>query len=162
MAGFRIGEAVLGLVACLLAAIIAWGTWTAPAIAARSTVGPGVFPALIALGLTAVGIRLLYDARAQDTPAVAIPPIDWPAALTVAGALLGFILLLEPLGWVVAATLLFMAVAHGFGGRAWLLNAVIGLILAAIVYFVFDTALGLSLPIGGLVEPILVSLGLLA
>ncbi|MBP1807370.1 tripartite tricarboxylate transporter TctB family protein [Rubellimicrobium aerolatum] len=162
MTAFRIGELILGLVACALAGVIAWGTWTAPAIAARSVVGPGAFPALVALGLLGVGLRLLYDTWANTSPAVPIPAIDWPAVLTVAGTLLLFVLLLERLGWIVAATLLFMGVARGFGGRAWVANALIGLVLAALVFLVFDTLLGLSLPLGRWIEPLLVALGLIA
>ena len=162
MTGFRVGEAVLGLIAVGLAAFIAWGTWTAPAVAARTVVGPGVFPTLIALGLAAVGARLLHEAWSRSAPAVAIPPVDGPAVLGVAGSLLGFLLLLERLGWIVSAALLFLAVARGFGGRAWRLNGLIGLGLAALVFLVFDTGLGLSLPVGRWVEPVLVALGLLA
>ncbi|EYD76542.1 Tricarboxylate transport protein TctB [Rubellimicrobium mesophilum DSM 19309] len=162
MTGFRVGEAVLGLIAVGLAATIAWGTWTAPAVAARTVVGPGVFPTLIALGLLGVGARLLYEAWSRSAPAVVLPPVDWPAALVVAGSLLGFLLLLERLGWIVSAALLFLAVARGFGGRAWLLNGLIGLGLAALVFLVFDTGLGLSLPVGRWIEPLLAALGLLA
>jgi putative tricarboxylic transport membrane protein len=162
MAGFRIGEAILGLIACVLAAYIAWGIWTAPATAARTVVGPGVFPMLIALGLLGVGVRLLYDARAHSTPDVVIPTIDWPAVLTVAGALLVCILLLERLGWVLTGAILFAGVAKGFGSRAWAINAAIGLVLASVVYVVFDRLLGLSLPLGSWIEPLLVALGLIS
>jgi putative tricarboxylic transport membrane protein len=162
MTGFRLGEAILGLIACGLAAFIAWGTWTAPPIAARTVIGPGVFPSLIALGLLGVGLRLLWDARAHGAPAVEIPPIDWLAVLVVAGALLVFVLLLERLGWVLSAAVLFMGVARGFGSRAWLANAAIGLVLGALVFVVFDTLLGLSLPLGLWIEPLLAALGLIA
>lgn len=161
MSGVRIGEVVLGVIACGLAAFIGWGTLTAPATAARSVVGPGVFPALIALGLLATGLRLLWEARSTST-APDIPVIDWAAVAIVAGALLAFVLLLESLGWIIAGTLMFMAVARGFGSRAWALNGLIGLVLTALTLLLFDTALGLSLPTGTLVEPILIALGLTA
>ena len=161
MSGFRFGEVIMGLIACVLAAYVAWGTWTAPPIAARSVVGPGVFPGLIAAGLLIVGLRLLWEARSPSGPGVEIPAIDWTAVLIVAGALLAFVALLERLGWIVAGTLLFMAVSRGFGGRAWGLNALIGLGLAVLTFLVFDTALGLSLPVGRWIEPGLVGLGLI-
>lgn len=160
MTASRVGGLLLGLIALALAAFIAWGTWTAPAVAARSVVGPGAFPALIATGLLLVGLRLVWDARA-DAAVPAIPPIDWPAVIWAAGSLLLFVPLLERLGWVPAATILFVGVARAFGSRSWGLNALIGLALAALVFGAFDIALGLSLPLGRWVEPTLADLGLI-
>ena len=159
--GIRIGEALLGLVACGLAAFLGWGVATAPAVAARSVVGPGVFPARIALGLLAVGLRLLWEARPASA-APDVPPIDWAPATIVAGSLLAFILLLERLGWIVAGTLMFMAVARGFGSRTVGRDLLIGLALTTLTTLLFDTALGLSLPTGAWVEPILIGLGVMA
>jgi putative tricarboxylic transport membrane protein len=161
MTGFRAGEAILGAVALVLAGTIAWGTWTAPAIAARTVVGPGAFPSLIAAGLLLVGLRLLWEAWSQATPALAIPPLDWPAMLMVAGSLLLAALVLPQLGWVLTAALLFVAVARGFGSRRWALGAAIGLALGGLTFVVFDALLGLSLPVGAWTEAALVGAGLI-
>jgi putative tricarboxylic transport membrane protein len=64
-------------------------------------------------------------------------------------------LLIERIGWVLAAAILFAAVARAFQSRRPLLDAAIGLALAGLAFVVFNWGLGLSLPTGSLIEPLL-------
>jgi putative tricarboxylic transport membrane protein len=73
---------------------------------------------------------------------------DWYAVGWSAGGFLAFALLLEPLGWILAAALLFWCVAHGIGSRRTLFDVSLGLVLSSFVYLAFDVGLGLSLPSG--------------
>ena len=41
-----------------------------------------------------------------------------------------------------------MLVARGFGSRRWLLNALTGVVLAVLIFAVFNYGLGLTLPAG--------------
>jgi putative tricarboxylic transport membrane protein len=61
-------------------------------------------------------------------------------------------LLLERIGFVLAAGLLFALTARGFGSTAPLRDAAIGLALALIAHLGFTYGLGLTLPAGPL-EP---------
>jgi putative tricarboxylic transport membrane protein len=65
------------------------------------------------------------------------------------------LLLLETVGWVLATTLLFVAVARAFGSRRLAVDAAIGVVLASLAFAVFNYGLGLSLPTGTLVESLL-------
>ena len=64
------------------------------------------------------------------------------------GGFLLFSLLLEFLGWVIGAALLFWCVAQGFGAKKPLMSLIVGLTVSSLAYIAFDMALGLSLPSG--------------
>jgi putative tricarboxylic transport membrane protein len=64
------------------------------------------------------------------------------------GALVAYLLLLEPLGYVVATTAFFPPVARLLGSRSPLRDVVIGLGLALILYILFTQFLGVDLPAG--------------
>ena len=72
----------------------------------------------------------------------------WRSLLWVVGSFLAFALLLEVLGWIIAATLLFVGVVRGFASSRWLFNALVGLTLSSVIYIAFDMLLGLPLPSG--------------
>lgn len=94
-------------------------------------------------GSTAVG--------AVDTPLSgddAAPRFSWRSFAWVVGGFLAFALLLEFLGWIIGAALLFWCVARGFGAARPLLTLVVGLTVSSLAYIAFDMALGLSLPSG--------------
>lgn len=73
---------------------------------------------------------------------------DWYAVGWSVGGFLAFALLLNLLGWILAAALLFWCVAHGIGSRRYLFDASLGLVLSSFIYLAFDVGLGLSLPSG--------------
>lgn len=107
--------------------------------------GPAAFP-LVGAGLVALGALSLW----RD-PTVAAP---WPAregARRIGLATVSFLayaLLLAPLGFVVATTLEFAALASLFGGRG-ARSLVAGLAFALALFALFVYALGLPLPLGG-------------
>ncbi|WP_427869305.1 tripartite tricarboxylate transporter TctB family protein [Leucobacter luti] len=74
--------------------------------------------------------------------------LDWRSLAWVVGAFLGFALLLKPLGWIIAAALLFWCVARGFGVGRPVHSLIMGLTVASVAYIAFDMLLGLSLPSG--------------
>jgi len=74
--------------------------------------------------------------------------LDWPSFAWAVGGFLVFSLLLEVLGWVLGAALLFWCVARAFGSRRVLMDVVVALTLSSLAYIAFDMILGLSLPSG--------------
>ena len=73
---------------------------------------------------------------------------DWSAVLWCAGGFLAFALTIELLGWILAAALLFWAVARGFGSRRPLFDISLALLVSSAIYLAFTVGLGLNLPSG--------------
>ncbi|MFB4353905.1 tripartite tricarboxylate transporter TctB family protein [Microbacterium sp. LS_15] len=135
--------------------------------------GPQFFPMLITAGLYLFAVVLVVGAvrelRADDdtaasvsdapvTPASAAAPeepavqrtvrVDVRSLAWVVGSFLVFALVLNILGWIIAAGLLFWCIARGFGSTRWLFSLVVGLTVSSLSYIAFDMALGMSLPSG--------------
>ena len=139
---------ILALGACVLA-----GAWELPAGGGYAQVGPGVVPRIVGAVLLLLGAMLLREAltggfRGVDEEAEVHLPMDWGAFAWVSGGIVAYGLLVERAGFLIASTLLFVAVARGFSSRRWLSNALVGLAVAAFIFAVFNYALGLQLPAG--------------
>lgn len=147
----RIGEALLGGGLSALGALIAIETMLTPS-AGRSVVGPALFPYLISGGLVLIGLSLLREAFAGHIAHETGLELDLRAVALVAAGLAAQFLLIEFLGWIPSAALLFVAVARAFGSRRYLPNAALGLLLAGGTFAVFNYGLDLNLPIGSVGE----------
>ena len=151
---FVVSEFVIGLVLIALAAVI---FFDAQRLAPGSMygVGPGVAPTMIAGGLAVLGLLTLLAAwrpRAAGAEGEAEEGrIDVAAVIVIMGSL-GALIALMTLGggFILACTALFAGTAWAFGRRAPVADAVIGLVLALVVYAVFTRALTLALPEGPL------------
>ncbi|SCW99019.1 MULTISPECIES: tripartite tricarboxylate transporter TctB family protein [unclassified Pseudomonas] len=141
----RIFAAVLLLV-CIGLALMAW-----PYQAAFSyePVGPRAFPLLI-LGL--MGLALLYMLL-RPTPIVHSddePQLDRATLQKIAicvGLLLVFAGTFEPLGFILAGTLIGVPMARLYGGR-WVPSIVVSTLMAIGLYLLFDKVMDVPLPLG--------------
>ena len=150
--------AVAGGVLAIGALILA-GSFYLPTGGGYAQVGPGVVPRVVGAGLVVLGVFLLREAfrggfNGVDEEAEARLPMDWVAFGWVSAGIIGYGLLVERAGFVIASTLLFVLVARGFNSRRWLLNTVTGLVLAIVVFAIFNYGLGLTLP-AGVIAPLL-------
>jgi putative tricarboxylic transport membrane protein len=150
--GLRLGEAALGGGVLALGLSVAVQTATLQVAPSNAAIGPRLFPFLVATGLIVVGVALLREALFGHVAHERGFELDWPAVALVSAGLIAQMLLLEAVGWILATALLFVAVARAFGSRRLLLDAAIGLGLASLAFGVFNWGLGLSLPVGTLVE----------
>lgn len=73
---------------------------------------------------------------------------DWRALLTVLGSLVAFIVLLVPLGWILAGAVLFFGVSYALGARRPVFDASVALVMSSAVQLLFGLALGITLPAG--------------
>lgn len=118
---------------------------TAPAtagVAAPATAGPATTAAPASTADTAVAVDAAAAAPERSVR------VDWRSLAWVVVSFAGFALLLDVLGWIVGAGLLFLGVAKGLGAPGWLRPLVVGLTVAALSYIAFDMVLDLSLPSG--------------
>lgn len=150
----RIGEALLGGGVLAVGLFILVETMRLKVAPTHAVIGPTIFPYIIAGGLIVVGVLVLYQGLFGHIAHEGGFELDWVAVAFVIGGLLMQLLIVEWVGWIPAATVLFVAVARGFGSDRLLLDGAIGLALAAVTFIVFNWALGLSLPIGSLLEAV--------
>lgn len=152
----RVGEAALGCAVLALGLFIAIETALIRVAPSQATVGPRLFPFLIAAGLLIVGALVLREALvggvAHERSGL---ELDWRSVAIVAGGLIVQLLLVEWLGWIPAAALLFTAVAFAFASRRPGRDLLIGLALAALTFLLFSYGLDLGLPLGSALETLL-------
>jgi putative tricarboxylic transport membrane protein len=82
---------------------------------------------------------------AEDAPPEGV---NWVKLGSALAAMIVFTLILEPVGWLISATLLFAAMSLSLGGRKVGTALVVGLGLASIIQIVFSGMLGMTLPAG--------------
>ncbi len=117
-----VGVLVLGML------VIAFG-WELSTGGGYAQVGPGVVPRIVGAVLLVCWARcclreaLTGGFRGVDEEAEVHLPMDWKAFAWVTAGIIVYGLLVERAGFLIASTLLFVAVARGFASRRWLLNA---------------------------------------
>jgi putative tricarboxylic transport membrane protein len=119
-----------------------------------NVMGPRFFPFVVGTLLVATGLWLAVDVlrggRGEpDVDENLDPglPTDWRALAVIAGAFLAHVLLVLPAGWPVAGAVLFGGVAVALGARLRVAVPV-AVVLAALVFVVFEYLLGVPLPVG--------------
>jgi len=149
------GETAMAVALIMLGAMVVWqaGTIRSPLYA---QLGPRVMPYIVGGGLAALGAVLLAAALAgrwRAEPAAPGTP-DLPALGWLAAGLALNVALVKPLGFVLAATLLFALVARSFGSTRWGRNAGIGFVIALLAHLGFEKLLGIHVG-AGILEGIL-------
>lgn len=114
-----------------------------------SAVGPRFAPMAVGVGLLVIGLLLLRQVLTGGWREMAPPPdepMHAPSFLWIAGGLAAQMAIIGIVGFTIASTLLFVAVARGFGSRKPVHDTIIGLVLTAAVFLFFTRVLGLALP----------------
>lgn len=75
-------------------------------------------------------------------------PVDYRTVGIVLAGLVGFILLLQPLGWLLTASALFWLVCYALGSKRPIFDIAVSVIFASAIQLAFSAGLGLSLPPG--------------
>ena len=147
------GQLAVAIGLIVIGGLIFIGAFALPAGGGYAQVGPGVVPRGVGALMIVLGIFLLREAftggfRGVDEEAEVHLPMDWPSFAWVSGGIIAYGLVIEHAGFILSSTILYVAVARGFHSRRWLLNAGTGVVLAAIVFAIFNYGLGLTLPAG--------------
>lgn len=151
------GRAEVGLALLLLALgiflLVATTTIQTPVNA--NTIGPKFFPTVVAGLLIFVSIWLTVDVlrgghgeieAGEDVELGSTS--DWTTLAILSVVFLAHAALIEPLGFPVAATVLFFGVGAALGSRRWARDLVIAVVLAVLVFLLFVRVLGVGLPAG--------------
>lgn len=146
------GELVVAALLLLLGVVLVVGNLTMRVVGEGGVLGPqgfGWFVAALSFGVAGwMTLGALRKSESERAAQAADESTNQVALLTCLGGLIGFTALLDVLGWILAATGLFAAVATGLGGRPVLRNVAIGFILASTLQILFSGVLGLNLPAG--------------
>ena len=140
-------------------ALLAFGAIGIPSDAGYAGVGPNFLPWVVACGLLLCGGFLLWEAQAggfrqMDEPDGA-PHGHWPGFAWVSAGILANAALITTIGFILSCALCFALAVRGFksaeghldlSARAWVTDALIGMAIAAPVFWMFTQALSISLP----------------
>jgi putative tricarboxylic transport membrane protein len=145
-AGLAIG---FGLI--VLAGLIAFSTSRMQIGPAYARIGPHIFPYFVSIGLAIIGAYFAWNAWAhgvkREIQAEGFET-DWKALAIIAAGLIVDWAILRPLGFIIAATILFLCVSFAFGSRRYLRDVIVAILLALVSYLGFRHGLGLQLPPG--------------
>ena len=120
-----------------------------------SIVSPQTFPYIVATFTSFIGLLLIFDLLRGnhgtpdgDEPGDPLIPVNY-ATLGIVAASIGLhVVLLEKVGYVIAATVCFFGVSYGFGSRKYIKDFIVSLLFALIIYFAFTSGLNIKLPAG--------------
>jgi len=147
------GQVAVAAGVLVIGALVLVGSFFLPTGGGYAQVGPGVVPRVVGVLLLVAGGFLLREAltggfRGVDEEAELHLPMNWVYFAWASGGIIAYGLTVEPLGFIVASTILFVMVARAFESTKWLLNTVVGVLLAAAIFAIFNYGLGLMLPLG--------------
>ena len=154
-----VGEIVFPVAVIALAAfaLVRAGSITVPI--ATGAMGPRVLPYLVGgamlLAALAALVGVLRGHLGDAEQGEDVDPeahTDWGVVVRLVLLVGLHILLITPLGWPIAAAVLFTGAAWTFGAKPRLRAAVIGTALAFVLQVAFAGGLGVSLPPGPLLE----------
>ncbi len=122
--------------------------------------GPKLFPALLAVVSFIITIWLVVDVLRNPHATgetVYLPPVGEAATtsnvptstvhdfrslgIAIAG-FAAFVVLLKPLGWIIAAALLFWVFCYALGSKRWVFNLAVGIAFSATIQAAFPQAWG--------------------
>ncbi|MHC8319919.1 tripartite tricarboxylate transporter TctB family protein [Pseudomonas sp. GB2N2] len=147
-------QLTIGLGVITISAVLAYGAFLFPEEMGFVILGADVYPYAVAAFLASVGLVLSYQALTggfreladhEDESAKVLPGGKAGVAWVTAG-LVGVAGLINLIGFVLAAALLFACSARGFGSRRPLRDLAIGIALTLPIYWLFNAGLGVSLP----------------
>ncbi len=152
-------QTLVGVGVLLLGLGLAAGAVGIPSAAGYGGVGPNFLPWLIAVSLTVCGGFIVWESRSGGFRAMDGGddgfPAYWPGFVWVSAGLLVNAALITTIGFIFSCTLCFVLAVQGLrnaAGRAdrrpvtWVKDILIGLAIAAPVYWAFTKFLAINLP----------------
>ncbi|ANY83035.1 tripartite tricarboxylate transporter TctB (plasmid) [Microvirga ossetica] len=133
----------------LLLSALVWWDMTKLQLLSPYDVGPKAMPVIVSAGLALLAIGNGISAVRGDLPAR--DSLDWRPIILILGGLVALITLIAiGGGFMIGTAILFATTSAAFGRKAFLIDLLIGAVLAVIIYLLFAKLLTLSLPAGPL------------
>ncbi|MEU6784499.1 tripartite tricarboxylate transporter TctB family protein [Nonomuraea angiospora] len=154
-------ELGLAVVVLGLGVLVVIGTLDVSAAASQLGIGPRFFPMLVGGAMVLIGLFYVADVirgghgdpeESEDVDVEA--PTDWRSVGLVSGIFLAFTALLNVLGWIIGASLLFFGLSLALGAEHKTRTAVISVVVGLATYLLFVKGLGVALP-GGLLAGVI-------
>ncbi|MBB5774315.1 tripartite tricarboxylate transporter TctB family protein [Nonomuraea jabiensis] len=154
-------ELGLAVVVLGLGVLVVIGTLDVSAAASQLGIGPRFFPMLVGGAMVLIGLFYVVDVirgghgdpeESEDVDVEA--PTDWRSVGLVSGIFLAFTALLNVLGWIIGASLLFFGLSLALGAEHKGRSAVISVVVGLATYLLFVKGLGVALP-GGLLAGVI-------
>lgn len=148
------GELVVVAIVAAIGTFLLVRTTTMEVTGTSGFLGPRFFPAVVGVLLlvlsTALAIQHLRGTKqpVEESHEDTDDAIDWRPLGIVAATLTLHVLLLEPLGWLIAGAGLFFGVSYALGGRNVLRDVGIAFVLSSAAQLGFSAGLGIALPSG--------------
>lgn len=143
-------DRIAALCFLVLAAVYGWQSTKFSAALEVDVVGPGFFPKILTVVGLVLGFLLLFGRSDENAGGSAAP--SQLAAMTPAALLLGYVLVLEPVGFPIA-TLAFLAATFRYlGYPSWKGALLLAATIAAAIFSLFYIVLDLRLPLGVLAK----------
>lgn len=152
-------HAAVGAGTLALGALIAAGATQIRSDAGYGGVGPNFLPWLVGLALLACGAFLVWEAVSGGFRLMEEPSGDaqghWPGFVWVSAGILCTAALITRIGFVLACALCFTLAVRGFKSaegrldlspKAWIVDLLVGMAIAAPVYWMFGQLLAINLP----------------
>ncbi|WP_298833486.1 tripartite tricarboxylate transporter TctB family protein [uncultured Piscinibacter sp.] len=155
----NVRQGLVGAGTLALGGLIAVGATQISAEAGYGGVGPNFLPWVVGLTLLACGALLVREAarggfRTMEQPSGAQDG-HWPGFVWVSIGILTTAALITRIGFVLSCALCFVLAVRGFKSaegrldlspRAWIVDLLVGMAIAAPVYWMFGKLLAINLP----------------
>lgn len=135
---------ILGIAALALAAMMIWQGHDLQAPFSYEPLGPRAFPLLIAAVMALCGLRLAIRGGGQ---APANPPGANTRIAAMFGVIVGYALVFQWAGFIIATALMTLLVGRLFGGGG-VGPAIGGVVGSVLLFILFDRVLDVVLPVG--------------
>lgn len=139
----------------LLAGVYFWATAQIPSLELGDPLGPKAFPRMLGAGMLIAAFMLLLEILRNRKKEMAAPPaaaVRWERHQWVVPAVAGwtalYVLVFEPLGYMLATAIYLLALTAYFNRGRWLMNVLTSVLFSVGSYFSFTLILGVTLARG--------------
>ncbi len=152
-------QTLIGAGALIVSGVMGFGALNISSSAGYSGIGPNFIPWLVSVALAVCGFWLVYEAQRGGYRKLEVPSGaargDWRAFAWVAAGLLLNASFIERIGFVLSCALCFALAVRGFrasegkahgGVSQGIKDLVLGMVIAAPVFWLFSKALKINLP----------------